>query len=77
MVWECLNALASEVPGAAGNALAILKRDPHYPFLHVKRVGRFWSARVGLHDRALGVEEGDDLIRFWIGHHADYGRLNS
>jgi hypothetical protein len=24
---------------------------------------------------ALAVEAGDDLVRFWIGSHADYGAL--
>jgi hypothetical protein len=27
--------------------------------------------------RALGVREGDEIIWFWIGSHADYDRLLS
>jgi hypothetical protein len=27
--------------------------------------------------RALGVKEGDEIIWFWIGSHADYDRLLS
>jgi hypothetical protein len=34
-----------------------------------------WSARVGIHYRAIAVEDGSDLIWFWIGHHAEYDRL--
>mgnify|MGYP001319068745 CR=1 FL=1 len=75
--WTCFDALPTEVQGAARNAFAILKTDPRHPSLHVKKVGRFWSARVGLHYRALAVEDGADLIWFWIGHHADYDRLVS
>jgi hypothetical protein len=30
---------------------------------------------VGLHYRALAVEDGADLIWFWIGTHAEYDRL--
>jgi hypothetical protein len=43
--------------------------------LHLKKVGRFWSARVGLRYRALAIEVDEDLLWFWIGSHADYDRL--
>jgi hypothetical protein len=49
-----------------------LKQDPRHPSLHFKKVGRFWSARVGAHYRALAVEASDGLVWFWIGNHADY-----
>ncbi|WP_445944940.1 ParE family toxin-like protein [Rhizobium sp. WSM1274] len=53
----------------------MLKQDPRHPSLHFKRVGRFWSARVGTSWRALAVRDGDDIIWFWIGSHADYDKL--
>ncbi|WP_446686561.1 ParE family toxin-like protein [Rhizobium laguerreae] len=53
----------------------MLKQDPRHPSLHFKRVGRFWSARVGASWRALAVSDGDDIIWFWIGSHADYDKL--
>nr|WP_210261042.1 hypothetical protein [Enterovirga sp. DB1703] len=53
----------------------LLKRDPQHPSLHFKKVGRFWSVRVGLRYRALAVEQDGDLVWFWIGSHADYDRL--
>ncbi|MBY3089237.1 hypothetical protein HFO72_00050 [Rhizobium laguerreae] len=53
----------------------LLKQDPRHPSLHFKRVGRFWSARVGASWRALAVSDGDDIIWFWIGSHADYDKL--
>jgi len=53
----------------------LLKADNRHPSLHLKKVGRFWSVRVGLHYRALAVEEGTDLLWFWIGHHSEYDRL--
>jgi hypothetical protein len=43
--------------------------------LHFKKVGRFWSVRIGLRYRALGVEAADSPLRFWIGSHADYDAL--
>jgi hypothetical protein len=36
-----------------------------------------FSVRVGLGYRALGVREGDEMIWFWIGSHADYDQLLS
>ena len=41
--------------------------------IHGKR--SVYSVRVGIHHRALGVREGDDIIWFWIGSHADYDAL--
>jgi hypothetical protein len=59
----------------ADQAYAHLKRDPRHPSLQFKKVGRFWSVRVGAHYRALAVEAIDGLVWFWIGSHADYDRL--
>jgi hypothetical protein len=43
--------------------------------LRLKKVGRFWSARVGLKYRAVAVESEEGLVWFWIGTHAEYDRL--
>jgi hypothetical protein len=45
--------------------------------LHLKKAGRFWSVRVGLHHRAVAVDAPDGLLWFWIGSHAEYDRLIS
>jgi hypothetical protein len=52
-----------------------LKADPRHPSLHFKKADSFWSVRVGLHYRALGVEAEGGILWFWIGTHADYDRL--
>jgi hypothetical protein len=39
--------LPSEVRALADQAYARLKQDPRHPSLHCKKIGRFWSARVG------------------------------
>jgi len=59
----------------ADGCFDLLKADPRHPSLHLKKVGRYWSARVGRHYRALAVEVPDGLLWFWIGSHADYDRL--
>jgi len=74
--WACYGSLCLAVQRLADEKYALLKADPHHPSLHLKRVGRFWSCRVGLHYRVLGVDGPDgSLVRFWIGTHADYDKL--
>jgi hypothetical protein len=63
------------VRDAADHSFALLKHDPRHPSLQLKKIGRFWSARVGLRYRALAVEESGDLVWFWIGSHAEYDAL--
>ena len=53
----------------------LLKTDPSHPSLRFKKVGKFWSARVGSAHRALAVRDGDDFIWVWIGVHDEYDRL--
>lgn len=60
---------------ARGKNFELLRNDPQHPSLRFKRVGRFFSARVGLSYRALGVEVEDGVLWFWIGSHADYDKI--
>jgi hypothetical protein len=53
----------------------LLKRDSRHPSLQLKKVGRYWSVRMGRNYRALAVEVEGGLLWFWIGSHADYDRL--
>lgn len=73
--WECYRALPEEVRRQADAAFERLKANPRHPSLHFKKVGRFWSVRVGLRYRALAVEGADGLVWFWIGTHADYDSI--
>jgi hypothetical protein len=73
--WVCYRALPVSVQRLADKAFDLLKADPRHPSLHFKKVGRFWSARVGLHHRAAGVETSDGVLWFWIGSHAEYDHI--
>ncbi|MGH9793305.1 MAG: hypothetical protein ACRD5G_00905 [Candidatus Acidiferrales bacterium] len=73
--WSCYRAVPAEVQELADKSFSLLKADSRHPSLHFKKVGRFWSARVGLHYRAVAVEAPDGLLWFWIGTHADYDKL--
>jgi hypothetical protein len=70
-----LRALAPEVQSLARKNFRLWLRDAHHPSLQFKKVGRFWSARVGLDHRALAVMERDRMKWFWIGPHDEYERL--
>ena len=73
--WACYRLLPQNIQKLADEAYARLKQDPRHPSLRFKKIGRFWSARVGAHHRALAVEEAQALVWFWIGTHADYDKL--
>lgn len=73
--WARYRALAPEIRQTADRAFARFKIDPRHPSLHFKKVGSFWSARVGLRLRALAAETADGYVWFWIGTHAEYDKL--
>jgi hypothetical protein len=51
--WRAYGALPPEVQQLAEENFLLLKSNPRHPSLRFKKVDRFWSARVGLHYRAL------------------------
>ena len=73
--WQAYEKLPQRVRELADKNYALLKENPQHPSLHFKKVGRYWSVRVGLRYRALAVEADEDLLWFWIGSHADYDEL--
>ncbi|MFN3656243.1 MAG: type II toxin-antitoxin system RelE family toxin [Pseudolabrys sp.] len=75
--WQAYAKLPENVRALADKNYALLKENPQHPSLKFKKVGRYWSVRVGLHYRALAAENGGDLVWFWIGSHAQYDALIS
>lgn len=73
--WKCYGELPAGVRRLADKNFDLLKRDPSHPSLHFKRIGRFWSVRVGLEYRALAVDGPEGAVWFWIGTHAEYNKL--
>jgi hypothetical protein len=73
--WYHYRQLPVETQELADRCYEFLKQDPRYPSLHFKNVGLYWSVRVGIHYRALAVEEDSDMAWFWIGTHAEYDHL--
>jgi len=73
--WDAYALLPKTIRAQADDAFEKLKNDPSHPSLRFKKVGKFWSARVTADYRALAVRDGEDLVWFWIGTHADYDKL--
>ncbi|MDZ4689228.1 MAG: hypothetical protein SH850_29480 [Planctomycetaceae bacterium] len=73
--WRCYRGLPDEVRELADKNFDLLQRDPHHPSLRFRKVGPAWSARVGLHYRALARERTEGFVWFWIGHHSEYDQL--
>ncbi len=73
--WQAYAKLPDAARALADKNYALLKENPQHPSLRLKKVGRYWSVRIGLHYRALAVEKDGGLIWFWIGSHAEYDAL--
>ncbi len=72
---KALAGLSPEVRRLAHKNFNLWSREPRHPSLHFKKVGRFWSARVGEDFRALAIMKDGEIEWFWIGSHGDYDRL--
>jgi hypothetical protein len=71
-------ALPEPIRRRAREAYRLFRENPTHPSLRFKPVHPtrpIYSARVGLGYRALAVRDGDVVIWFWIGTHADYDQL--
>jgi hypothetical protein len=73
--WACYEQLPADVQTQADKQFALLKQNSGHPSLRFKKIGKLHSARVNNSIRALAVEDGNDLVWFWIGDHKEYERL--
>jgi len=73
--WRCYRSIPKPVRELADKNFKLLKSDPHHPSLHLKKVGKYRSIRIGLNYRALAVEVPDGLAWFWIGNHSEYDKM--
>ncbi|MHB8279195.1 MAG: ParE family toxin-like protein [Candidatus Humimicrobiaceae bacterium] len=73
--WKYYNVLPENIRNLSRKNFEILKKNPYYPSIHFKKIGKFWSVRIGDYYRALAIEDGEDYIWFWIGTHNDYDNM--
>ncbi|MEM9089742.1 MAG: hypothetical protein AAGC93_13465 [Cyanobacteria bacterium P01_F01_bin.53] len=72
--------LPASVQKQARQAYRQFQQDPAHPSLRFKQVHStlpIYSARVSKSYRAVGQRDGDTMIWFWIGSHAEYDKLLS
>ena len=73
--WQLYNTLPKEIQQLADKNFELFKADVSHSSLRMKKVGRYWTARVGTHYRVLATERAEGLVWFWIGPHAVYDAL--
>lgn len=54
--WERYRNLPPSIQDLANRSFELLKVNPDHPSLHLKKVGKYWSVRIGRKYRALAVE---------------------
>ena len=70
--------MPGEVQVQARKAFDLWKENPNHPSIDFKKlkVVDAYSARIGLHYRAICVKTADDVFVWeWIGSHAEYDQL--
>ncbi len=72
---ECYDKLPHEIRKLANKKFDLVKQNPTHPSLHFKKVSDYYSVRVGIKYRALGIEIDEGILWFWIGNHAEYDNL--
>lgn len=75
---ELFAALPPQVQRQGRAAYRRFQQDVQHPGLHFKQVHAtepIYSARIGLHYRAVGIMDGDSISWFWVGSHANYDSL--
>jgi hypothetical protein len=60
--WLHYRRLPLDVRQLADRCFQLLRNNPGHPSLHLKKVGIFWSARVGLRYRALAKQRNEGLV---------------
>ena len=73
--WSRYRQLPEGVRKLADKNFALLKANPRHSSIRLKKVGTLWSARVGLHYRALGEDHPDGILWYWIGPHGTYDHI--
>ena len=73
--WFHYRQLDEDLRELADKSFQLLKDDPTHRSLRFKKVGHFWTVRIGLRYRAVAKERAEGLAWFWIGSHDEYDSL--
>lgn len=76
--WKCYAGIPSAVRKHTKDAYKQFVKDPYYPSLHFKQIHStrpIFSVRITINYRAIGIIQGEDIIWFWVGSHAEYNKI--
>jgi hypothetical protein len=73
--WASYQQLPSEVQQRARKQYRLWTANPEHRSLRFEKIKGFWSARIDVRYRALGVMDGDTVVWFWIGAHDEYEQI--
>ncbi|WP_414574629.1 hypothetical protein [Anabaena sp. CCY 9402-a] len=72
--------LPEQIQEQTREAYRLFRQNPSHPSLRFKKVHPelpIYSARISKSYRTVGQLEGDTIVWFWVGSHADYNKLLS
>ena len=75
---KAFDSLPIAVQKKARQAYRQFQKDPAHPSLRFKQVHStlpIYSARISKSYRAVGQRDGNTVVWFWIGSHAEYDKL--
>lgn len=72
--WKYYSKLSNKVQKLSDKSFQLLKQNPKHPSLHFKKIKEYWTVRIGISYRAVGISTPDNtgIIWFWIGNHNKY-----
>ena len=76
--WKYYKLLLESVKKEAGKAYKQFKDNPYHPGLRFKRIHSnrpIFSLRITRDYRAVGIQQDNQIVWFWIGSHSDYVNL--
>jgi hypothetical protein len=75
--WQYFDLLPDDIKTLAKKKFNFLKDNPRHPSIHFKKAGKYWTARIGIHRRAISKERSAGLNWFSGGHHSASDHLLS
>jgi hypothetical protein len=75
---DALAKLPKDIQRQAQESYKLFSQDPNHPSLRSKNVHTtepIYSARINIDYRAVGIVDGEAIIWFWVGSHAEYDKL--
>ena len=75
---DALAKLPKVIQRQAQESYKLFSRNRNHPSLRFKKVHTtepVYSVRITIDYRALGIVDGEEIVWFWIGSHAEYLKL--